>query len=973
MTGLPWWRRWRTTLAAAFVLVAVAVAGFQVADVVKAYSQSEARVRTEQVEAAWRLAAAAELLVARHASLAEALAAAVFDAPLSPRARHGLLVRTRAAHPDVAGVAVLDATGRTIDAEPSADIGSDLSGRRPVQALLDGAAIAVGDLIEQPSGQAVVPVMAAVRDLQGALRGAVSIAVPEATFQQELAAHLAGSMGVLLVDRAGKAIVQGGAGLAPDEVRDHGAVPLVSAGLRDRRMHTGEYTSPTDGSARFGTVVPVPGTEWVAVATQSVEAMQAPGRRALVASAVRIGVVLAVSLVLAFLLANRLSRPLAALTVAVERIGDGDLSRRAPVPRRRDELALLAESVNAMAARLERARDESQALNEELAAANEELQANAAQMEDTLAELEAVQEQTIELNTELAGANARLRESEARFRTMADTAPVLVWMAGPDGRRDFFNKPWLEFTGRSLEQETGEGWTEGVHAADLERYLDTYMTAFGARRPFRMDYRLRRHDGEYRWMLDSGVPRFGADGAFVGYVGSSFDITEIKQAEAERSALLERERAARRALERAHRRAAFLVDTTTRLSATLEYETVLATVTRLAVPELADWCLTHVIEPDGSVRCAAVAHADPGAEPLARELLRTEQDLHRSQPVRDVLATGKAAFLPEPPPERAAEVAGDGDPLRLLARLDARALIVVPLIARGRTLGAMTFVASGARRFEASDLAQAEDLARRAALAADNARLYQEAQQAIAEAREAVQAREAFLARASHELRTPLTSALGTIRMLRKSADSIAEPARSLLDVANRNLGAMADLINDLLDVSKLASKQEPLVRSRVELATAVAESLEVVAAQAREKGVALRAAVPGGLALQADPRKLEQVLVNLLANGVKFTPAGGEVWVEARQEDAAYVVIRVCDTGEGIAPTDLEAIFEPFVQAGPREPRRPRGTGLGLTICRQIVMQHGGAIWAESDGPGRGSAFVVRLPAEPEARERAA
>ena len=973
MTGLPWWRRWRTTLTAAFVLVAVAVAGFQVADVVKAYRQSEARVRTEQVETAWRLAAAAELLVARHASLAEALAAAVFDAPLPPRARHGLLVRTRAAHPDVAGVAVLDSTGRTIDAEPSTGIGSDSAGRRAVQALLAGASIAVGDLVEQPSGQAVVPVMAAVRDPQGALRGAVSIWVPEATFQQELAAHLAGSMGVLLVDRAGKAIVQGGAGLAPGEVRDHGAVPLISAALRDRRMQTGEYASPTDGSARFGTVVPVPGTDWVAVATQSVEAMQEPGRRALVASAVRIGVVLAVSLVLAFLLANRLSRPLAALTVAVERIGDGDLSRRAPVPKRRDELALLAESVNAMAARLERARDESRALNEELAAANEELQANAAQMEDTLAELEAAQEQALELNTELAGANARLRESEARFRTMADTAPVLVWMAGPDGRRDFFNKPWLEFTGRRLEEEAGDGWTEGVHADDLERYLDTYMTAFGARRPFRMDYRLRRHDGEYRWMLDSGVPRFGADGAFVGYVGSSFDITEIKQAEAERSALLDRERAARRALERAHRRAAFLVDTTTRLSATLEYETVLATVTRLAVPELADWCLTHVIEADGSVRCAAVAHADPGAEPLARELLQTAPALHRCQPVRDVLATGQAAFLPDPLPERAVEAAGNGDQARLLERLDARALIVVPLIARGRTLGTMTFVASGARRFETSDLAQAEDLARRAALAADNARLYQEAQQAIAEAREAVQAREAFLARASHELRTPLTSALGTIRMLRKSADSLAEPARSLLDVANRNLGAMADLINDLLDVSKLASEREPLVRSRVELSTAVAESLEVVAAQAREKGVALRAAVPSGLALQADPRKLEQVLVNLLANGVKFTPAGGEVWVEARQDDSEHVVIRVCDTGEGIAQTDLETIFEPFVQAGPREPRRPRGTGLGLTICRQIVTQHGGAIWAESDGPGRGSAFVVRLPATPETREHAA
>jgi len=126
-----------------------------------------------------------------------------------------------------------------------------------------------------------------------------------------------------------------------------------------------------------------------------------------------------------------------------------------------------------------------------------------------------------------------LRESEERFRLMADTAPVLVWRSDVDKARDFFNQPWLQFRGRTMEQELGDGWTEGVHRADLERYLATYNQAFDERRPFRVECRLRRADDEYRWMLDSGIPRFASDGAFAGYIGSCIDITERQRAEAE--------------------------------------------------------------------------------------------------------------------------------------------------------------------------------------------------------------------------------------------------------------------------------------------------------------------------------------------------------------------------------------------------------------------------------------------------------
>jgi PAS domain S-box-containing protein len=139
--------------------------------------------------------------------------------------------------------------------------------------------------------------------------------------------------------------------------------------------------------------------------------------------------------------------------------------------------------------------------------------------------------------TERKRAEERLRESEARFQAMADTAPVLIWMTGTDGLCNYFNKPWLEFTGRTMEQEVGTGWIEGVHPDDVQGCFDGFLPAFAARKPLRMEYRLRRADGEYRWVMESGIPRYTGGGEFEGYIGSNIDITELKLAELERHRL----------------------------------------------------------------------------------------------------------------------------------------------------------------------------------------------------------------------------------------------------------------------------------------------------------------------------------------------------------------------------------------------------------------------------------------------------
>src|SRR4029077_315129 len=134
------------------------------------------------------------------------------------------------------------------------------------------------------------------------------------------------------------------------------------------------------------------------------------------------------------------------------------------------------------------------------------------------------------IEAELVRSNQQISESEARFRLVANTAPVMIWMSGPDRLWTYFNQPWLEFTGRSTEAELGNGWAEGIHPEDSEKCLETYTKAFDQRQSFQMEYRLRRHDGEYRWIFDLGVPRWNADGSFAGYIGSCLDDTERKRA-----------------------------------------------------------------------------------------------------------------------------------------------------------------------------------------------------------------------------------------------------------------------------------------------------------------------------------------------------------------------------------------------------------------------------------------------------------
>jgi PAS domain S-box-containing protein len=533
-------------------------------------------------------------------------------------------------------------------------------------------------------------------------------------------------------------------------------------------------------------------------------------------------------------------------------------------------------------------------------------------------------------------AERELQDSERLFRLMADTTPGLVWMSDPEREFTYFNRRWLECRGRTLEQERGTGWMEGIHPDDRGRWEHEIAAASADRRPFELELRLRRADGEYRWLLASGAPLFAPEGVFGGHIGSCVDVTD------------------RRRAEEASR---FLAEASDALASSLDYQTTLSAVARLAVPQIADWCAVDVLGPDGSIQRLAVVHADPNKLELARDLERRDSvQMGADSGVPNVMRTGFPELVSEITDDLLAETAEDTDHQEILRGLGLKSYIIVPLAARGRTLGALTLMtAESGRRYGMSDLAFAENLAGRVALAVDNARLYREAQ-------ELNRMKDEFLATLSHELRTPLNAIVGWAHLLRDG--KLDEPMRQrAIETINRNAKSQSQLIADILDVSRIVTGKLRLDLRPVELAPVVEATVDTMRPTAEAKGVALEAQVEDTTAqVSGDTDRLQQVVWNLVSNAIKFTPRGGQVRVKVAREHSHSTIV-VEDNGAGMPPELIPRIFERFLQGDSTSSRFHGGLGLGLAIVRHIVELHGGTVEASSRGPGLGSAFKVKLP----------
>ncbi len=472
------------------------------------------------------------------------------------------------------------------------------------------------------------------------------------------------------------------------------------------------------------------------------------------------------------------------------------------------------------------------------------------------------------------------------------------------------------------------------------------------------------HTGELR-LVDgrtfdySCTPVRSGEGLFYGRGWYFRDSTERRRAERERAQSLEQEQRAREAAEESQRRAAFLAEASRLLAASLDWAATLERVAHLALPGFADWCVVDVVEEDRSLHRVAVAHVDPAKADAAHQLrTRFPPFLNWPAGVPRVLRTGTSELYEEVTADQLEAISREPAHRAVLEELGARSLLIVPLTARGKRLGAISLAyGPSGRRYGPADLALAEDLAIRAALAVDNARLYLRTQ-------EAVRARDEFLSIASHELRTPVTSLLlaaqGLLRLSKSGSLAQVPPEflASSLETTVRQSSRMAALIDRLLDVSRIQAGRLELQIEDVDLSAVAREIVAQTAAEAQRAGCTVTLRSGGPVVGRWDRARLEQVVANLLSNAFKYG-AGKPIELEvAAEPDRARLTVR--DQGIGIPPERLSKIFERFERAV--SARNYSGLGLGLYIVRRVLEALGGSIRVLSQ-QGLGSTFVVELP----------
>jgi len=442
---------------------------------------------------------------------------------------------------------------------------------------------------------------------------------------------------------------------------------------------------------------------------------------------------------------------------------------------------------------------------------------------------------------------------------------------------------------------------------------------------------------------------FGLVGVGVSWVG------ETISAKYRLETLVLRAQNALARAEKNERRQRLLAEASTRLSSSMHYEGALSSLAELVTSSLADYCIIHLVEKRHALKALPPAYADPARKEGYAELAGAyEKHPSPRWGYRRVVRTGESELL-EIPEAYLSELLPFTNRPQFLRSLKLASTVCVPLEIRGRILGAITLMSAGRRRFGPEDLVFAESVARRASVAVDNARLYREAQ-------ETNRLKDEFLAVLSHELRTPLAGILIWTKLLRDGGldPQALERALGMLD---RGAKALEQMIEDLLDVSRVVTGKLGLELAPADLSAIVDSAVEAVRPSAADKSLKVTAVIDRSLGrVTVDAARLQQVMSNLLTNAVKFTPEGGRIHLELDRV-GRNARIRVSDTGIGIHPELIPHIFERFRQGDSSSTRQHKGLGLGLAIVRHIVELHHGTVMAESGGESQGATLTVLLP----------
>jgi PAS domain S-box-containing protein len=491
-----------------------------------------------------------------------------------------------------------------------------------------------------------------------------------------------------------------------------------------------------------------------------------------------------------------------------------------------------------------------------------------------------------------------------------------------------------------------------VHPEDFELVRRTIDAAVTQGKSFKVKHRIVRPPGDIRVFSVEGRVILDDAGTPVEIIGAGQDITEQHEAEITTLKLIE-EQTRRSAAEDERRRAEFLADASRVLSASFDYHTTLANLAQLAVPAFADFCTVDILDRNGAVQRLGIAHADPEKEPLLHHITKWVREGRLVPHLHHALMDGEPTLISEIDNTLIAQHAHDKEHEKVILALAPTSVAAVPLKVADKIIGAVVWFTTGdSRRYDQRDLDLAEELARRAALAVENARLYHESEQAS-------RSRDQMLGVVAHDLRNPLNTMLMAAEMLADSAPPDS-PTRRHAMIVKRAGERMNRLVQDLLDVKRIESGRLAMEPQRMPAHALLLEAVETLRSLAASASIDLEMenASDEQPSVWADPHRVQQVFSNLIGNAIKFTPRGGRVVVRCTLEDGA-LQFEVRDTGPGIPAEHLPHIFGQFWQANRRD---HRGIGLGLAIAKGIVEAHGGKIWVESE-PGEGSSFFFTLP----------